>query len=86
VTFFYPNVKHLLCQRIAVTQQKCPPRRKEVKTNVLLVKKTTSEELKAHMFAIFEELDHQYTPVGSQIEKSFDITPIQRQNEHKKWR
>ena len=35
------------------------------------------------MFAIFEELDHQYTPVGSQIEKSFDITPIQRQNEHK---
>lgn len=31
-------------------------------------KKQFSEELKAHMFAIFEELDHQYTPVGSQTE------------------
>lgn len=69
-----------MCQRIAETQQKYLPRRKEVKTNVLPVKKTTSEELKAHMFAIFEELDHQYTPVVSQIEKCFDITPIQRQN------
>lgn len=59
----------LLCQRIDETRQKCPPRRKEVKTNVLPVKKKQfSEELKAHMFAIFEELDHQYTPVGSQTE------------------
>lgn len=28
-----------LCQRIDETRQKCPPRRKEVKTNFLPVKK-----------------------------------------------